>query len=185
MSTPTFLFIGFPGSGKSTAAKMCAALACVKHGETSDIVYDVLAKRLGLSVERLRKIPKEQIRPALIDVGDELCWVNPAALSYFHWSNGCRVISGIRRPEELHALCDVMDAAKQRYVIVWVSRPGCVKPDKDNTEVTPDDADRIIVNDGEPSALWKKLERFVDQQARSSKPSLPFSQNTTAHSCPH
>lgn len=172
---------GLPQHGKSTLAAFISERLGWKYGNTSDAIYDELARRRSVSVATLQREPKEQLRPDLIATGDELCASDPAALIQLQAAAGVRVIAGVRKPDEL-------EAARQRFraLFVWVTRPDFKSP-PDNTLLTAVDADLHVVNRSlhtlravaglvsgkvlgqqHPGAsLWALLHRYAASEARS------------------
>jgi hypothetical protein len=137
VSDPLFIITGPPRHGKDTFGVMLGeALGTPEVGATSDVIYDELARRLGVRVEALKRIPKEDLRPALIELGDLMTENNPAALS-----DALRgrflVISGVRRVREFLF-------APEPKILIWMSRAGGPVI-KDNTDFALRDLAQEVV----------------------------------------
>ena len=135
------VIIGKARAGKTTFAKYLADLYGTKSAGTSDIVYKAMAIARNCKEEELRQIPKEELRPVLIDFANYLCSVVPDFLSSAIIQEGFDVIDGIRRRSELEAL-----AAKHNIAVYFVDRTEGVV--EDNFELDKDDADFIVDNNG-------------------------------------
>ena len=122
-----FIITGPPLHGKTTFAEMlCTALnSTAGPGNTSDVIYAELADRLGVSVRALRRIPKEDLRPALVDLGNELCDEDPGYLVR-QLVRRHRVLTGVRRCMEY------IESPDPKHMI-WLEYEGGPKIE-DNTE---------------------------------------------------
>lgn len=111
-----FVITGPPRHGKSTFAEMlCHALSDdAGPGNTSDVIYTELAARRSISVEELRQLPKESLRPDLVALGDELCATDPFAIVRALIAKH-RVITGVRR-------CEEFVSCPAPKVLVWLER---------------------------------------------------------------
>ena len=153
----TVIFLaGRPHSGKTTVRKLLCEYLELRGGSCSDVIYYNLASMRQTSVEELRKLPKEQLRPELISVGDSCTAQNPTFLVDALFAEGYRVIDGIRRKREL-------DAVKEKYpngLFVWVSRPGGPEV-ADNTELGEKDFQTTLLNAKTLSDLPWTVKAFV------------------------
>lgn len=179
MQPPVFFFVGKPQHGKTTARKIVEQLTRLQGGSCSDVVYHYLATRRGVSVESLRQLPKEELRPVLCQAGDWICGLgdplpepakngdigaemyrSPSALIRTLYVSGRNCIDGVRRRLELQHAKDHLDWNGVMSVTFFIERPGV--PDiKDNTEDLRDLADVVIQNDGTIQQLGEKLEAFL------------------------
>lgn len=172
---PVFLVIGPPKHGKTEVRKILADITHMKGISTSEIIYRYLALRRNVSIESLKEIPKEELRPALIEAGDYLVGkidslaepaVNaeldailyriPSALIRTPYMSGYNIIDGVRRIAEIEEARSRLDWNGVRSVVVYVKNPGAPTV-SDNTEVTETHADVVIVNDGTIEDLRAKL----------------------------
>lgn len=159
-----YIVMGRPKVGKSTTSGILARLLNKKWGDTSDIIYKVLADRRGTTVDVLRRIPKEELRPDLIVVGNELCNHSPLALSYALVQNGCNIICGVRRKSELTILVNKLKLDGFNVVTVWVDRDQAPTTE-DNTEVTKNDCGVRINNSWDLIQLEKEISWvFVEKE---------------------
>jgi len=72
------------------------------------------------------------------------------------------VVDGVRRRLELQEVKDRMEWLGLPVVTIWIERPS--QPViADNTEVTKELADHVIVNDGDPAALKEKILALLQQ----------------------
>lgn len=176
MQPPVIIVLGPPGHGKTTAREILVKLTGLRGGSCSDVIYHILAARRKVSIESLRQLPKEQIRPALIELGDWLCgqigtlseaskntelsdeifFRVPSALVRVLFLNDVRVIDGVRRRIELQDALKHLEWLGIRTLVLFVHRPGGPKI-ADNTEDLTEFADEILPNDGTPAELEEKL----------------------------
>jgi hypothetical protein len=137
------IFIGpGPKVGKTFQARKFAQEHSLKAGSTSDVVMERLAQELEhIGLEHLAdfgcweediKEYKDSFRWLLQAVGDRMCKENPLALAGKLIENGCTVVDGIRRQEEL----DKVLKAHPNHRVYYVTRPGHPK-EKDNTDIVP------------------------------------------------
>jgi hypothetical protein len=181
MQMPVIFIVGPAGHGKSASREIVSKITHMKGGSCSDVIYTILAARRGVSVASLREIPKEELRPLLIELGDWLCdptaaplseaAVNPIDVDIFRapsilirtlYLNGYNVIDGVRRRVELQHAKGHLEWNGVRAVTIHVSDPR--KPAiTDNTEDLTDLADNVIVNDGTLEQLEEKLIQVLDQ----------------------
>jgi hypothetical protein len=173
MAKPVF-FITAPGpqQGKSTVRNEVCRLTGLRGGSCSDVIYHFMAHLKSTSVEELRKLPKEQVRPQLIKLGDWLCGIGPleelsalrseeekvvpleerdlyrgpSALIRTLFFNGVHVIDGVRRRLEIAHARERLEWMGLRVVHLHVVNPRVTM--KDNTEELKDLADAVISNDG-------------------------------------
>lgn len=167
---PVWLIIGLPRHGKTEVGKAMAEVLGCGRGSTSTPVYMALAAEwsanLGIPVldafHNLLALPKEQIRPDLVRVGDALCKENPAALSLWLVDNGNYVIDGIRRRSELDYTRKVLAERGHKVTVCWVWREPPPPTISDNTEVTAADASCGIFNNYETvEELHACVRRFL------------------------
>ena len=178
LQAPVFIVIGPPHHGKTEARKILSELTYLKGASTSELIYRFLALRRNVSLESLQAIPKEELRPALIEAGDfmvgsisaiaeppvnaeieKVLYRIPSALIRTMYLNGYNIIDGVRRKQELAEARTHLYWNGVRSLVLWIDRPG-VETLKDNTELTAADADEIVPNDGTLEDLRKKL-KFV------------------------
>jgi hypothetical protein len=116
-SDPLFIITGPPRHGKDTFGTMLSEeLGVPAVGATSDVIYEELARRLEVSVRALKRIPKEDLRPALVELGDIMTADNPSAL-VDALRGRFLVITGVRRVREF-------SRALEPKVLIWISREG-------------------------------------------------------------
>ncbi len=198
MNAPCIFVIGPVGHGKTTAREILARLTHLKGGSCSDVIYAVLAARRQVSVESLKQIPKEELRPALIELGDFLCgqvgtlaelpvnadidstlYRSPSGLIRTLYMNGYNVIDGVRRRLELQDAKQHLDWNGVRQVVIHVFDPR--KPIiKDNSEDLKDLADNCIINDGTVNDLEIKLLAVLDQHFPDAVEKKPAEEKAAA-----
>lgn len=182
MSNQQVVIIGPPHHGKTEVRKYICEVMGWKGASTSDVIYALLAQEMGKPEAELRAMPKEEIRPKLIEFGDYLCgkagklelvpplperpapekyYRGPSALSRILFHTGHRVSDGIRRRLELSDLRSKLEWLGIPLVVIWVERPGHPTI-KDNTEVTSADADFVLLNDGSLEELRSKVKAWLD-----------------------
>lgn len=177
---PLFLFIGPPQHGKSTARKIFCELTGLRGASCSDVIYALLAHHKKIPEAELRAVDKEVLRKDLIEFGDYLCgsvgklsllkadepmpdyFRAPSALVRTLFHAGVRVVDGVRRRLELQEVKDRMEWLGLPVVVFWIERPS-QSVIADNTEVTKELADHVIVNDGDPAALKEKILALLQQ----------------------
>lgn len=138
--TTVICLLGEPQAGKSSAAKIITELTGWKAGTCSTIIYNVLAKLEGLPQGNWHDVnPPENhdsIREKLVRLGnamsDEVPGIYPVGLL----NQGCQVLDGIRRKEELAALEAHCEDYGIELIKVWISRDN--RPAlSDNNELLP------------------------------------------------
>jgi hypothetical protein len=150
------LVCGSVQSGKSTARKLLSQYLERKGGSCSDVIYAILARRKGITVDQLRTLPKEEVRPELIALGNAMCAADPLYLiGNLVWS-GCSIIDGVRRKEEFKA-------AVHRFspVTIWVENPNSPQL-ADNNEIVAGMCMHKINNSGTVADLALALESLVE-----------------------
>jgi len=185
--TPLFVFIGPPRQGKTTARKLFCEMTNLRGGSCSDVIYALMAQHKGIPEAELRAYEKEAVRSDLIEFGDYLCGAigklelvkatkpiredlfrAPSALVRVLFHAGCRVVDGIRRRLELQETKERMEWLGVPVIVFWVERPGA-ETLKDNTAVTKEDANFVIINDGSPSDLKLKLQEWIDKHVQKTE----------------
>lgn len=180
-----FVFIGPPHHGKTLARKFFCELTGLRGGSCSDVIYGVMSHFSNRSLTLLQETPKEELRPKLIELGDYLCgqsdslelngfqlpdtiYRGPSALlrSLFH--TGVLVFDGVRRRRELNHFKEVLQWLGVDVRVVWVERPDHATVD-DNTEVTANDADAVIVNSGSAEQLRDRVEALIVAQKEEAE----------------
>lgn len=192
MQTPVIIVIGPPHHGKTEARKLLSEITHLKGESTSTIIYHYLAQRRGVSVDSLKSLPKEELRPTLIKAGDFLVDAGPpleepskhatidadmyrvpSALVRTLYLSGYNIIDGVRRRRELEDAINHLDWAGVRSLVLWVERPGHSTV-SDNTELTQADAKHVILNDGTlpdlRAKLFAALELEYGKQDKLQKP---------------
>jgi hypothetical protein len=189
-NAPVIFVTGPIGHGKTTAREIISRVTHMKGGSCSDVIYAILANRRQVSVESLKQIPKEELRPALIEVGDFVCgsvgeikeapvnnideslYRHPSALIRTLYLNGYNVIDGVRRRLELQHAQQHLDWNGVRSVVIHVQDPR--KPIvQDNSEDLRDLADNQIVNDGTVGDLEIKILAVLEQHFPNALPKTP------------
>lgn len=181
MSQPPVIFvIGPVGHGKTTVREILVKLLRPLRGAScSDVIYHFLAVRKGVSVESLKALPKEQLRPELIEAGDFLCgqigalkelpkndavdkevYRHPSAIIRTLYMNHYNIIDGVRRRLELVHAKDHLDWCGVEQLTLHVSATGKEHID-DNSEDLLALADEQIVNDGTPEELEAKVSAIL------------------------
>lgn len=172
---PVIFVVGPVMHGKTTSREILCKHTFLKGASCSDVIYDCLAFRRGVSVQELREVPKEELRPALIEMGDFLCgqigslkeapaipnfddqvFRVPSALIRMLYHSGCNVIDGVRRRLELQHAKEHLEWNGVRSITIHIEDPRKAKI-VDNSEDLRDLADELIVNDGTTDDLEKKL----------------------------
>jgi len=186
-----YIFIGPPQHGKTTARRVFSELTGLPGASCSDVIFALLARHTGTPEPELRAADKEVLRPKLIEFGDYLCgsigklelvgeptpearphtealYRGPSALVRALFHAGFRVIDGVRRRLELRDVRDRLEWLGLRTIVVWVERPGA-PPIKDNTELSREDADVVIVNSGSTDDLRQKISSLVPPSPQPPK----------------
>jgi len=153
------LIIGNKYHGKTTFANFL-----VKHTEQTEAfsTSSYLVYRLSLinniSEENILK-EKEKYRPDLIDLGNAMCSADAGCLvSICLWSSTAKttIIDGVRRLSEFSRVSEWFDH------VVWVFRES--EPiGKDNLELTEQNGNVTILNDGSLDDLESKAKEFIKQ----------------------
>lgn len=137
MSIPVFFLTGFPQHGKSTARKYLCDRLSLTGASCSDFIYPELARLWGVTEGHLRSLPKEELRPHLVALGDLMTAQDAGRLVGLALDDGRRVIDGIRRIAEFDAAVRHARSRGRRPVSIWVSRTGPGTPNiRDNTQLT-------------------------------------------------
>ena len=179
---PVFFVVGPAGHGKTTARELlCEITHGLKGASCSDIIYHFLAVRRNVSVELLKQIPKEELRPALIAAGDYLTgqigtlqevaenteidsqiYRVPSILIRTLYLNGHNIIDGVRRRLELKDAFSHLEWNGVRHLTIHVENPNGPKIN-DNAEDLKEFADECIWNDGTREELRGKLTALVEK----------------------
>lgn len=181
MQTPVIIVIGPPHHGKTETRKILSELTFQKGESTSTIIYSFLAHRRQIPLAELQALPKESMRPDLIEAGDFLVgqidklyldavdpkidgavFRIPSALVRTLYMSGYNIIDGVRRKTELTDSIKHLEWNGVRTLVVWVERPGAGAI-TDNTELTQSDANEIILNDGTLEDLREKLKAMLEK----------------------
>lgn len=181
MQQPVLLIIGPPRHGKTEARKLLAELTFMRGESTSTVIYKFLSVRRNVSAESLLQLPKESLRPDLIEAGDFLVGAidkiaapaaNPAVEKEVYripstlvrtlYLSGYNIIDGVRRKAELTDSVKHLEWNGVRSIVLWIFNPNADLI-KDNTELTAADATDIIVNDGTREELRTQLKLTVEK----------------------
>lgn len=176
ITPPVILVCGPAGHGKTTAREILCKLTALKGGSCSDVIFSYLALLRGTTVEELRKLDKEELRPELVKVGNWLCgdigdleeakspdapkasdiYRVPSTLIRTLYHNNRNVIDGVRRTLELKHAVEHLEWNGIRVLSIFITNPnGPAIPD--NTEDLSSLCDEQVVNDGTVEELEKKL----------------------------
>lgn len=184
--------IGPAAHGKSTFRTAFAEALHVEGGSCSDYIYAVWAYLGDTTVEALRKLPKEDIRPKLVALGDWLTtpahtfrghfpfrlfpgWnpealdktglpkPHPGALVQGAFNSGVRVLDGVRRRCELEASLPYFAWFNTKPLVVWVEDPRKARNPADNLDLNMDDAHRIVINKGSVEDLQEEARRLAQE----------------------
>jgi hypothetical protein len=174
MQPPVIIFIGAPQVGKTEARKAVCQLTGLRGGSCSEVIDQFLVEVAGLKPEQLAGTSKEEMRPLKVKAGDFLVGAFPepegipeewkAAIDYripsllirTLYMAGRNVIDGVRRPLELQEARDRLEWNGIRHLTVWIDRPDAPKI-ADNTALTKEHADEVVVNDGTLEQLKERL----------------------------
>ena len=154
-SDTLYLICGAPHHGKDTFGQFLADALGVKKGAPSDIIYEEMAELQGCTVEDLKAVPKEKLRPKLVTLGDQLTRDSPTYLVEQLRKRGVRVVTGVRRMLEA---IEVEEPKK----IIWVERIG-YPIIEDNTEYDLREiADKVVeALEGDLEALRRAAQQMA------------------------
>lgn len=141
------LIAGLPKHGKTYVANTIGEMLKLKWCNTSDLIKEKFDESAMCSSENLNK---EDIRHHLIRIGDDICKDDPGAIVRTMFARGNKVIAGLRKPEELKSLIGLDP------FVIWVTRPNC-ETVKDNTLITPEYCDFVLVNDDNLTSRLQSL----------------------------
>lgn len=181
MQPPVLIVVGPPHHGKTEARKILSELTFLKGESTSTVIYEFLAIRRKVSIDELRQLEKEFLRPELIEAGDFLVGARadislpavdpeidkivyriPSALIRTLYMSGYNIIDGVRRKTELKEAVNHLNWNGVRSVVVWIERPG-VEKIQDNTELSQADATDVVFNDGTLEDLRAQLKLVLEK----------------------
>jgi hypothetical protein len=83
---------------------MLSTFTGLPWGDCSGIIYQELARRENTTIPELKARDKNVLRAALIATGDDLCASNPAYLADALIEQGVRIISGVRKADEIQQI---------------------------------------------------------------------------------
>lgn len=192
-SHPLIFVLGPAGHGKTTVRKMIEEKLGVPGDSTSNVLYAFLSMLTGKSEEELHAIPKEELRPRLIEFGDwftmhredvspELMAMfdpeqakhlgqigervrDPAALVRMLFLAGVRVYDGVRRVREFRTALHHLVWCGYVPVVVWVENSLKEKNANDNLTLTKElvRPTFIIQNEGTLDELELAVEKILEQ----------------------
>lgn len=152
------LVIGRKRNGKGEFCKaLTQHMAGATHCWTSAYLVYRMSLKLGLPEETILS-RKESYRPALIELGNQMCDTDPGCLvsiAMFQVVTPHIIVDGVRRINEFEKVSDWFD------YIVWVERPGADDGD-DNCELTADVADAVVTNSGSLHDLNREAAHFAE-----------------------
>lgn len=163
-----YALAGYPGHGKTTISKALERATSLPRGSTSDIIYPALAEEMVANGEascaasalaELKIRPKEEIRSRLVATGDRLTKSDPSyLLRTLVKDHGCRAVDGVRRVEEFREARQLLEKEGLFIVLFWIKRSPEPARIYDNTTLTEEDADAVIINeDGKEDAAMNAL----------------------------
>ncbi len=162
---PLIFVLGPAGHGKTTVREMIQEKLGVPGDSTSNVLYAFLALLTGKTEDELHALPKEELRPRLIELGDwftmhrddispELRAMfsegeaaqhldemgkrvrDPAALVRMLFLAGARVYDGVRRVREFRTALHHLVWCGYVPVVVWVENSLKEKNANDNLTLT-------------------------------------------------
>ena len=190
---PFVLIIGPAQHGKSTYRKALAAALGTRGGSCSDAIYALWAYLDGKrGPEVLRELPKEEVRPKLVALGDWLttdapCFsthfpreafpeIDPTqldrtglprpsagALIQYAFQDGVRVLDGVRRKRELEGARPFFSWFGVEPIVVWVEDPRKPRIATDNLDLTWRDAHTLVSNRSSVEALEESARLFAEE----------------------
>jgi len=169
MNPHAFFIIGLRESGKELVANLLSHTLGERRGATSSIIYDEVARQRGVPRWEVESLPKDELVPELVRVGNSLCATDPSALVAPLLRRGVRVVYGIRRRVELAAARRAAATQGLTPVVVWLDRG---EGSNDNTEVSREDADYVIANHGSVGHLAKLVANLA-AEFRTPEPMGP------------
>lgn len=192
-SHPLFFVLGPAGHGKTTVRKMIQEKLGVPGDSTSNVLYAFLSFLSGKTEDELRSIPKEELRPRLIELGDwftmnredmspELMAMfkpdvtqhikamgervrDPASLVRMLFLSGARVYDGVRRVNEFRTALHHLVWCGYVPVVVWVENTLMEQNKNDNLTLTKElvRPTFIIKNEESLDALEIEVEKILEQ----------------------
>lgn len=153
------LIIGKKRNGKGEFAKaLLRHLPSAVSVGTSEYLVHRLAQILSVTPDEIYS-NKEKYRLQLIDLGNDMCEVDPGCLvSICLFKAGDAehvVVDGVRRTCEFERVREWFD------LIIWVHRPHA-DDGFDNCELTTGDADLLVLNDGGLYELNRRALEIVE-----------------------
>ena len=192
-SHPLIFVLGPAGHGKTTVRKMIQEKLGVPGDSTSNVLYAFLSMLTGKSEDELHAIPKEELRPRLIELGDwftmhredispELAAMfnpeqakhvpqigervrDPAALVRMLFLAGARVYDGVRRIREFRTALHHLVWCGYVPVVVWVENSVKEQNAADNFTLTKElvRPTFVIANEGTLDELEHEVEKVLEQ----------------------
>lgn len=190
-NAPIIFVVGPAGHGKTTVRKMICDKTGLKGDSTSNVLFAILELLTGTSEDEYRKMPKDEIRPMLVELGDVLTQTKPTLSSEFlnkipedrredalakirnlaHPSTltrhiflaGGSVIDGVRRPAEFFSALTFLAWAGYNVITIWVENPGFPVNEVDNFSLSRAKIrpQFIIENDGSLDSLEQHVEKIL------------------------
>ena len=160
--TKIFLICGPPQNGKDTFGALLAEAFGAHQAAPSDVIYMEMAERIGTTVKALKRIPKEELRPALVELGDELVKDRPSYLIDRLIREGFTIITGVRRVSEALNVDEDTE-------IIWIEREGFdIIPDNTEFELKKL-ADKVLVfKEGDFDGMKKAVQQLHEDRTPHS-----------------
>jgi len=192
-SHPLFFVIGPSGHGKTTVRKMIQEKLGVPGDSTSNVLYAFLSFLSGKSEEEFRAMPKDELRPRLIELGDWFTMtredLSPELMAMFkpdmtqhikaigervrsHASlvrmlflAGVRVYDGVRRVTEFRTALHHLVWCGYSPITIWVENTLKEQNKNDNLTLTKElvRPTFVIKNESSIDALEMEVEKILEQ----------------------